>query len=493
MSRLIRTIGLGAGCILLPILTCAQPDPAALLYWQPFDAGPGLPTAWSVSSTGTQASAQAESPGSGHLNVLFEGDTAGWLVSPTLDFREAQLDSLHLLVRRSSTFAADGFRIVASVDNGATFSIPLAGSDWLPERANSWTPKTLAIQSTVAGHQVRIAISTDGQSAGVLRIDDFQLTGTGHIPSTTFGFAATQDSLAAGGLPWKIQTRLKNDSAHPATALSFDLAGAEPMQLEASSPDGGWQFDVAWVDDRWQIVATSNRGIEPAEELQIDLLLTPTGPSDHVYELEVGRILVAGGADGNQDLDAVPGLSATTLLIEEGTASIALDPEYVAFGYVRSGAPVERTFRVFNPSGTAPLMVELAPSHEAVSVSKSEFAVAPGSAELVSVGLNPAPLPLGAFMEEIKAEHTAPGEALTIPVLGSVIAHPLGDADESGGFDTVDLVRMIDYVLGVLTASETAFPSVDLFPFGRPDSQIDVRDLSVLARALVNQHWPDDS
>ncbi|MEM1270678.1 MAG: hypothetical protein AAGI08_11610, partial [Bacteroidota bacterium] len=38
-----------------------------------------------------------------------------------------------------------------------------------------------------------------------------------------------------------------------------------------------------------------------------------------------------------------------------------------------------------------------------------------------------------------------------------------------------------------------AFPSVDLFPFGRPDSQIDVRDLSVLARALVNQHWPDDS
>ena len=66
-----------------------------------------------------------------------------------------------------------------------------------------------------------------------------------------------------------------------------------------------------------------------------------------------------------------------------------------------------------------------------------------------------------------------------------------GGADSDGLVDVVDLVLGIDYALGRLEPSASEIARVDVYPFSSGDGQTDVRDLTVLAEAIVANAWPD--
>jgi hypothetical protein len=58
--------------------------------------------------------------------------------------------------------------------------------------------------------------------------------------------------------------------------------------------------------------------------------------------------------------------------------------------------------------------------------------------------------------------------------------------------DVLDLVLGIDFVVERLVPTAAQLASLDVFPFAAPDGAIDVRDLTVLAQAIVLGAWPDD-
>jgi hypothetical protein len=66
-----------------------------------------------------------------------------------------------------------------------------------------------------------------------------------------------------------------------------------------------------------------------------------------------------------------------------------------------------------------------------------------------------------------------------------------GDAEGDGTVDALDVVHAIDFVLRRLTPDAMQTAAADLFPFPEGDTNLDVRDLTVLLQAVVRGQWPD--
>jgi hypothetical protein len=66
-----------------------------------------------------------------------------------------------------------------------------------------------------------------------------------------------------------------------------------------------------------------------------------------------------------------------------------------------------------------------------------------------------------------------------------------GDVNNDGYTDLIDLVLAVDHVVGLSPLPPEYAERVDLYPFPTGDDGVDVRDLTILVRAINSGSWPD--
>ena len=118
--------------------------------------------------------------------------------------------------------------------------------------------------------------------------------------------------------------------------------------------------------------------------------------------------------------------------------------------------------------------------------------IPPGTEQIFEVFLLPDTSFVGQKEATITFIHNGIGGRSSITARADVVTGR-GDLTGDNIVDIADLIYLLDIVLGRIAPSADVVISADLHPFDAPDGSLDVRDLTVLAQAIVRGTWPDGS
>ncbi len=232
-----------------------------------------------------------------------------------------------------------------------------------------------------------------------------------------------------------------------------------------------------------------------------------------VLQFSVGNLAALASTTIDVTLSNVLGALATpegtdaALQIGDGVYKLTVQPRVATFsanataldlGSVAVGQTGTKTVTVTNPSAsTRSLSITgVASSNARYTVAPTSASLAPGASQVFTVTFAPTAAQGGLQNGTLTFTHNA-GTGMNAASTTSTASltgrgtYARGDGDGDGRTDVSDLVKAIDYALGRETPTALGLAAVDLYPFPAGDGQVDVRDLTVIAQAIVRGVWPD--
>lgn len=502
--------------LLLALLWAAPAHAQETIYSESFDdlAPPAMPATWSAAGDGWRTDGASASPGSGLNNLVHSGTLPGTVTTGPVNLTGVSAATLSFLARRTSSYDAAHLVVTASTDGGATFphAVLPAGSA-LPDVTSSYTPVSAGLSAALLGVEsvfFRFEASGGSSSSSNLRIDDFLVAGErGDAPpppagDERFGFATAVSDVLSPVASFEVPLSLETSSAPGIQGLqgtiswSSDLLSFVGLERGAAVADEeAWTlaYETGTSEVRFVLLGNGAAGLAPGRHDPLLVLRLAAGavamPGEEVTLTLSGVVGALASADGT-DAGLAADPAEHTVSVLPGAAYLSLSATSIDFGTGPVETPIVRELRVRNPGGTRPLTVTWSGSSNALfSVTPASVVVAPGGEETVSVSFTPSFIAFGRQEGQLVFGHDGEGEASVPVTIAGLGVGGQGDAAPDGRVDALDLVEVIDYVLLRRTPGGPELRSADLFPFGAADGRLDVRDLTVLAQAIVGGGWPD--
>jgi hypothetical protein len=282
----------------------AQTNPT--VFFEDFESVtvPALPAGWQVVNNGWRTGTATASPGGGN-NLEHSGTIAGFLTLPSLNFSAVSGAELSYFARRTSSYARENLRIVASVDGGATFPVVLADEGAALPEGTSWALITLPLPAALENEPlVRLRFEGFGgtSSSANIRLDDIRIRAAAPV------FAAIPPQLtffADPGTVGQESVVIRND-------------GLEPLAVQAPFLSGG-PFTVS---------PATGATLMPGEEITYEIAFAPVEAAlyheslifaHNGVESEAVILLSASSLEGH-----VGFIGSSAEAVELGTATIGL-------------------------------------------------------------------------------------------------------------------------------------------------------------------------
>ncbi len=414
----------------------------------------------------------------------------------------------------------------------------------------SVSPLVLSFSASVGTAEAK-SVSLTNHTSEPLTVETPSLTGTGFtidpgdpvvIPggstrtySITFG--PTVRGVVTGSAEFdfgvgRVKISLSGTAAGGVLEFSTDasdvvaeLSGvAVPLRLTFISMAGlqGLQFRVAWTSD---VLTVS--GVERGEAVSdaddwtlsfepgpgyVDVVLLGQGAlTGGTYDnllvlhfnaasvdlpteipLSIQNVIGAMAEPEGSDADLSASSSGHLVTVRPGGRFFEPSATNLDVGLVTVGEVGAATLTVSNPGGNDMLVITHAAASNALFAVSPDFAeISPDESQEFAITFTPTSTSFGRQTGEITFTHNGEGQADTISITGKGRGGR-GDVVGDGTVDAMDVVHAIDFVLHRLTPDPVQEVAADLFPFPVGDGALDVRDLTVLARAIVSGRWPDD-
>lgn len=522
-DRLSRnTVAAAPGCsfpfvaLLIGLLILAATIPGAArgqtILSESFDAAvvPDLPSGW-IAGQGWATSTSSASNGSGLNNLAHTGMTASEVSLPALDLAGASSASLSFLARRTSSYLMDAMRVTASLDGGSTWPIEIiATGSALPSATSTWEPIQAPIPGTLLGQSgvmIRFEVSGGTTSGANVRLDDVLLEATGGgsgSGGSSLGFSDGSSVAPSPSTSFYVGMRLDFDNVDPLGALQMTVtwdsdllswAGAIPGV--ALSDPGLWTVSSESVAGSATVLiispaaASLPTGIyDPVIQFVFDVAPLPGGVSQDVtltVSDVIGALAVSTGDDA--------GISTSTSahLVTVSPAAPDFDaPDSLDLGIAAIGQTVIGTATVSNTTGIADLVItDVSSDNPVFDVVPTNVVVAPGGTFDFSVSYTPDGSILGSETANLSFTHNGANGPVSVVSVSGQAGAGRGDANGDAHVDLLDLLLGIDVALGRVSGSGGVLGNLDLYPFPSSDGFVDVRDLTILAYAIVQDAWPD--
>ena len=469
---------------------------------------PILPFGWVDESGEWESSSSVASNGSGGNNVTVSGSQQASLRTPSLNLSGLTGGTIEYLARRTSTYVQDSLIVLASINGGADFGITLlARGEALPATDGSYEMIAMAVPPELLGEAnvVLQFVALGGSTAGSnIRIDDVQILGEGDptAGNSIFGFSEGSSQLdPATGLV-DVPVYLDFENVEPLqgvqATISWDVAELTvndvlPGPAVANAAEWQLSFNIQGSSATVVLLGSDSNSLienvyDPLFTFQLTLV-TPTTSMQSILSLDsaIGALAVPTG----DDVGLILGQSTHTITLDPGDAIFSPDVTELNAGTVDVDASAPSILTVTNTGNTDLQIDSIAVSNPLYSVSPESIVVLPGEQQEFTVTFTPSFTAFGTQSGTLTFFHNAVGGSDDISVTGFGIGGR-GDASRDGAVDVLDLVLGIDYILEAALPDPEQTSSVDLFPFGSSDGQLDVRDLTVLSQAILLDRWPDD-
>lgn len=477
-------------------------------YVQDFDAvtAPNLPPGWSAPESAWETSASVPSPGSGGNNVEIKGVDTGSLVSPVFDLTSATLVELQYSARRTATFDSLNLSVEASVDGGLTWTIVLLDSTQsLPAPPSTYVTVGAPLPAALIGEaSVRFRFRARNKTGGNLRIDDVEVLADGSVLWNRFGFrqATSQavektDSLV---IPIGIYLIPSSDSLQ---GLQFTLTFTPGVSFRSLEPgiaalrSPGWHLAHEATDSTVAVVllVEGASGLAPQSTDSLLLVSVRTLPLDGETlrndAVTIESVVASTATATGEDLFLTVEPAVHTIEIAPASPRLAIDSLHVHAGTIRQDSSTVLSIRLTNVGTDVLQVFDMFSLTGLLGIDPTFAVLSPDSSADVALTVAGRAYGVGPLEDRLVIEHNGSTSPDSVAITGLVISTDArGDANDDGYVDVVDLVIGIDLILNRVDLPGTGL-RLDLYPFPSGDGVVDVRDLTVLARAIAGGIWPD--
>ena len=480
------------------------------LFYQDFDEvlSPALPTGWrSIPSEVWSTSSSVAGPGSGQNNIVVSGSDSGAVVTPLLDLSLLSSGVLSYSARRTSTFDSVGVIVEASLDGGKTFTIVILDSALaLPGIASTYEEISAPVSALLGQSAVQIRFRAIGNSGGNCRIDDVKIVGVGEVRVGEFGFSQISTSTVSGSDSVEVNLSLEIlASVGSLYGLQFDLGWSSETSVigvergAAVSDPATWDLAAQLGSNGARIVllGKTDFGLSAGSYPNIlTLLVAPVqndSSSTRLDTLSIRGVIGSRSEDTGDDAYITAGILTHVISVVRPTASFEATVDSLDFGLIATDSVARQTLGILNPTGTVPLEVfSVTSDNPAITVSSSSFSTDPGDTTVVMIDVDATQLGPGPFAGHVTFVHNGASSPDSIRVIGRIGAlNTRGDVNDDGLTDLLDLVLAVDHVIGKIVLPAGLAERIDLYPFPTGDGSADVRDLTILVRAINRGVWPD--
>lgn len=508
MNRKLYAPSLMMLCTLLFLPPAGMAQDSTLFFVETFDAvtAPTLPGGWSDATLAWETSSSVASTGSGGNNVRISGTTAGTLLSPTVDLSGMTAGSLQYLARRTSSYAQEAMRVLATLDGGQSFITVLDDGSALPFDDGSYASVDITLPATVLGQSsVQFAFEALGgiTSGANIRLDDVTVFGSGtpQLLQSVVGFAEAT-STADGAGQFEVPIFIDFNNTTPLQGLQLDLSwmtGAftltDILRGNAVSDTTQWSINAASREGEMKAVLLGSAGaslsVGTYDPLLTLVFMAEAGNTVDEATLTLERVLGALSLRTGDDAGLIPGLATHTVTFTSGNPEFTPDATTRDLGLVAVDSTAAATLLVTN-TGTAPLVIDSVEVDNArYTIDMGALTIEAGESRTFTLSFTPTFLSFGSQTGRFTFYHNAAGGSDTIDVSG-VGTGGRGDVSNDGAVDASDLVAGVDAVLERLVLPANEVSRIDVYPFEMPDGALDIRDLTVLSQAILLGAWPDE-
>lgn len=389
---------------------------------------------------------------------------------------------------------SDGISVAAPSVTGSAFSIDPSG------------PIDLAAGASQA-YDITFAASEQGTIHGSVRLSfgsgsvEVALTGTGSGGIVGFSTSSTSAPGDAAGLAIPMQLVFSAASGLQGLQFRVEWTGADlgidgVERGAAIANESDWSLSheegTGYVD-----IVLLGEGAESLDSGTHDPLVTLVVDASAVGSASGASLAVTNviGALGDPEgSDAQIGASSDLHVISFEPQTAYFEPSATTFDFrdIKAGETGTSTLNVSNQGGNSDLEIEtIDVSNPLFRIDPTSAVIPPDGEENFTVTFAPTAESFGRQQGEITFHHNGEGGLDVISLTGKGLGGR-GDAEGDGAVDALDIVHAIDFVLNRLTPDALQKAAADLYPFPDGDSQLDVRDLTVLSQAIVRGRWPDD-
>lgn len=464
------------------------------------------PDGWTLEN-GWAIGATTPSSGSGGNNLEHAGARVANAVTPGFSLNGAGFALLTYSARRTGAYDRGNLRVTASIDGGVSFPVVALGAGAAaPDVASLYQDITVALPSALLGRSL-VILRFEGLGAsrsGNLRIDDIRVTSyaAAGVASGALQFSETRGSILSGSEEIDVPLSLDLTSLPGVTGLQFEVRwerGSLHLQGvargDAVSDDGSWTLQYEASGGALKAVLLG-QGIASLPSGRYDPLVTLQFRADLVTvarndTLALSNVVGAQAVPDGADAGIGTGVSEYVLTVRPPLPEFSVSSSIFDVGDVHVGEADSVRIPVKNTADQADLHVmRIASEHPLFTVNPSSGMVAPGDSMDVYVMFAPSPTVFGQQEARVHFEHNGDHSPRTLFITGRGRGGR-GDAEGDGTVDVMDIVHAIDFVLARRMAAPAQTTAVDLFPFPDGDKALDVRDLTVLSRAVMRGQWPD--
>ena len=492
------------GLFVVPFDVNAQ---ESTLYSEDFDglAVPDLPAGWFSEPAGAWASSSSVAgPASGANNLVVSGGDSGSVHAPIMDFTQTVSARLVYNARRTSTFATNTLIVEASIDGGTTFPIVVADTNAAVGSAtSSYEEISMNLPPALVGaSSVQFRWRSLGNAGGNCRVDDVRILGTGSVATSTLGFAQPTTNVATGDTALVDVDLSLLPAIGSLHGLQFDLSWSDSISAfavqrgSAVANTADWELAVRLdsLPGRVVLLSRTASGLPAGDYsalLRIAVASQSVG-SGRTDTLAIRAILGSQSVDTGDDASLAASNLIHTISTAEPFASFGVDPDSLDFGLLAPDTLAFDSVTVTNDVGNTPLSGTVSSDHPAVDVVPASYTVQPGDSLVFIVYFDAAVSGPGSVTGHLEFNHNGDTSPDTVTVSARVgAASTRGDVNDDGLTDIVDLVIAIDHVVGGIQISPEFVGRIDLHPFPEGDGSVDIRDLTVLVKAINQGIWPD--
>lgn len=403
----------------------------------------------------------------------------------------------------------------------------------------TYQERVLVVENTLP-RSVRISAPRLINAAFSITPGDAAVLEPGQTRSYTVAFAPQVSDAYSGAVVFEhdfgahtiplsgiVGTNSLGFSQESATSVEGEATIAIPLRLqyENATPLQGLAFSVSWDSDAVRLIEIV-RGNAVRDTEDWVLSYEPGMRSARVVLLGAGSAGIPAGLhdafltlrfSGSvpQGVDAVPitfalgdvagslavatgdaaGITATpdrhVLMLRKRRVVFELSSPSVDLGAADAGQSASAAFTVANTGGTDTLRVEAdTVSNALFTITPASARVAPEKQQVFTVTFSPTRERFGRQTARLTLTHNAEGGPAEVQVSG-LGQGGRGDGYKDGMVEAMDLVHLIDFLLGRGIPAPAQQSALDLYPFPSGDGQLTVHDATVVSHAIANGRWPD--
>lgn len=362
-----------------------------------------------------------------------------------------------------------------------------------------------------AGAEQAYEVTFEGTSRGVydgsVRIDyglgSYNVALSGTVSGGLLAFGTASSEAVGGETGFAVPLHLEFTSAAGLQGLQFrvDWSGAVPVlsgvaRGSAISSTTDWSLTYEAGSSYVEVVLLGEGSASLAGGTYDDLISLlfdfQIVASSTSSTLTIGSVIGALAEAEGSDADLSASADSHVIAIEPAKAYFDPSASSLDAGDVPIGETASVTLTISNPGGNSALAItQITSSNDVFSVSPATAEIDPDAAEDFAITFSPTTTSFGRQNAEITFSHSGDAGTSAVSVTGKGRGGR-GDAEGDGTVDALDVVHAIDFVLNRLTPDAAQKAAADLFPFPAGDSDLDVRDLTVLSQAIVRGRWPDE-